>query len=813
MEIRPQPGAQSRFLSSQADICVYGGSAGSGKSMALLIEPLRHIHVPGFGGVLFRREAKELTMEGGLVSKAMSIYPYLGATYRSQPSPSFTFPSGAKISFGHLNQENEVMAWKGSEICYIAFDEVDGFSDFQVMYMQSRNRSTCGVRPYIRMSCNPSADSWLAKYLEWWIDQKTGYPIQERSGVIRYLVRVNGERMWADSREELVARYGCDYDDPKTVSFVPAKITDNPILLKKDPGYLSNLKGLSRVERARLLDGNWLIRAEAGMYFSREDAVIIDWKPDDSKIFKWVRSWDLAASEESDGRDPDWTVGILGGRKENGNIVIADMIRVRRKANDVQSLVRNVAMKDGRETFIVIPQDPGQAGKPIYEDEIVLMGDGCLKRLKEINVGDYVIGKDANSHKVLNVYIQGLLPTLKITTECGREIYSALDHPFLTPDGWVVAEQLTTLDTLALLCKANVDVSSNCLRKKEEFRLAGYFIGDGCTSKSKKSISCHGSFVCNDEYQLKDFIACVESIGGSVVSHKSDISFGTKGLQQWFRDTELNGKTAYDKRVPKWVFTAPTDFVVEFIGAYFACDGYISKSGDEVVFYSVSKELLKDIQHLLLRVGISSTIKRKNGKYLETRHVSYLLRLRQQDDGYRRFANRVPVFHSMKSQRLNEMASISRFRRFDETYLPDRIISIEDGGLLPCRCISVEDSESFVVDDIVVHNSQIESYRKVLNGYTVISRAITKNKLTVASSGADSPAALWQRGCIELVRANWNKDMLDELDAFPTPKVHDDIVDCLSACVRNLPGHAKPDYSQSGLNGRFKEVRSTRRVR
>ena len=359
--LRPQPGAQEKFLSTPADIAVYGGAAGAGKSLALLLEPIRHINNSGFGAVIFRRESKELTMEGGLVSKAMNIYPYLGGVYRSQPTPSFTFPSGARISFGHLNQEREVLAWQGSEICYLAFDESNHFTDYQINYMMSRNRSTCGIRPYIRLSVNPDADSWIAEFLKWWIDQETGYPIKERGGVIRYLIRVDGQRIWGDNKEELVEQYGCDSLDAKSVTFIPATITDNPILLSKDPGYLANLKGLSFVERSRLLDGNWKIRPASGMYFPRYDTTIIDWVPTD--VIKWVRSWDLAASEEQEGKNVDWTVGMKVGRRSNGKLVIADVVRVRRKAADVRALVRRIADMDGRETWIALPQDPGQSGK------------------------------------------------------------------------------------------------------------------------------------------------------------------------------------------------------------------------------------------------------------------------------------------------------------------------------------------------------------------------------------------------------------------------------------------------------------------
>ena len=169
VSFRPQQGAQEKFLSCPADIAVYGGAAGSGKSYALLLEPLRHIHNSGFGGVVFRRESKELTMEGGLVSKALNMYPYLGGVYRSQPMPSFTFPSGARISFGHLNQEREVFAWQGSEICYLAIDASNHFRDCQINYMLSRHCSTLGVAPYIGLAAHREADSWIAEFLSWWM--------------------------------------------------------------------------------------------------------------------------------------------------------------------------------------------------------------------------------------------------------------------------------------------------------------------------------------------------------------------------------------------------------------------------------------------------------------------------------------------------------------------------------------------------------------------------------------------------------------------------------------------------------------------
>jgi hypothetical protein len=78
-----------------------------------------------------------------------------------------------KIKFSHLRFDTTVYDWQGAQITLICFDELTHFTAHQFFYMVS-NRSTCGVRPYIRATCNPDADSWVADFLAWWIDQETG---------------------------------------------------------------------------------------------------------------------------------------------------------------------------------------------------------------------------------------------------------------------------------------------------------------------------------------------------------------------------------------------------------------------------------------------------------------------------------------------------------------------------------------------------------------------------------------------------------------------------------------------------------------
>src|SRR5436189_1986846 len=106
-----------------------------------------------------------------------------------------------------------------------------------------------GVPGYIRATCNPDADSWVRSLIDWWIDPDTGFPIKERSGVLRWFVRDGDSLHWADTRADLVEMFGPE-SEPKSATFIPANVRDNRILLDKDPAYLAYLKALPYVERA-----------------------------------------------------------------------------------------------------------------------------------------------------------------------------------------------------------------------------------------------------------------------------------------------------------------------------------------------------------------------------------------------------------------------------------------------------------------------------------------------------------------------------------------------------------------------------------
>jgi len=358
IEIRPQP-RQEEFLSTPADIGIYGGAAFGGKTYALEIEPLRHIENKGFGAVVFRRTIPEITREGGLWDEAGNIYPLLGGVPNAQEH-SYKFPKGAKITFAAMQYENDKYSWKSAQIALIEFDQLETFTSGQFFYMLSRNRSTCGVIPYIRASANPEP-GWLADFMDWWIGED-GYAIPERSGKIRWMVRENDITYWADSKEQLQKEH--PNSTPKSVTFILSTIFDNEIGMQKDPGYLANLQALDNIERQRLLGdgkrgGNWKIKPAAGKVFNRAWFEIVDAVPAGVGD---VRFWDLAATEKKQGQDPDFTASCKL-RIVNGITYIMDTTSEQIDPARTDENMRNTAIQDGIHVRQRWEQEGGASGK------------------------------------------------------------------------------------------------------------------------------------------------------------------------------------------------------------------------------------------------------------------------------------------------------------------------------------------------------------------------------------------------------------------------------------------------------------------
>ena len=279
MMIKPQPGFQYDFVVSRADILIAGAAAGVGKTFSLLLDPLRHISNSGWGAVVFRRTMPQIRNEGGLWDSSNEIYIHVGGVPK-ETTCEWKFQSGATFKFAHLEHEKNIYDWQGSEIPYIGFDELTHFSKKMFFYMLSRNRSTCGIKPRIRGTCNPDPESflvngpngWGSGLISWWIGED-GFPIKDRSGALRYFIKNNEDYYFGSSKKEVIEKAGHIIDPViessegiikaedliKSLTFIPGSIYGNKELLTKNPEYLSNLLAQDESTKASLLEGNWKV--------------------------------------------------------------------------------------------------------------------------------------------------------------------------------------------------------------------------------------------------------------------------------------------------------------------------------------------------------------------------------------------------------------------------------------------------------------------------------------------------------------------------------------------------------------------------
>ena len=223
---KPNTGPQTDFLAAPEQDVLYGGSAGGGKSYAMLVDPLRFMHIKEHRALLLRKSMPELRE---LIDKSRELYPkaFAGAKFR-EVEKIWRFPSGASLEFGYLDRDADVYRYQGQSYTWIGIDELTQYpTEFPLQYLQStiKNYKSCNIQCYIRCTANPGGvgGHWVKK---------------------RYLDL-------APPNESFV-----QVNDKITRKFIPARLEDNPYLAE-DGKYEQMLQSLPAVQRKQLLEGNW----------------------------------------------------------------------------------------------------------------------------------------------------------------------------------------------------------------------------------------------------------------------------------------------------------------------------------------------------------------------------------------------------------------------------------------------------------------------------------------------------------------------------------------------------------------------------
>jgi predicted phage terminase large subunit-like protein len=301
---------QLSFLELDCEEAFYGGAVGGGKSDCLLMAALQYVEAPKYRALLLRRTFADLSLPDALMYRADEWLRPTGARWHDKLK-TWVFPSGATLTFGYMQTENDKFRYKGPGFQFVGWDELTEFTESMYRYMFSRMRRLSGSVVPLRMrgASNPDGIGHA------WVKQRF---IEDGESAGRV--------------------------------FVPARLRDNPYL--DADSYEKTLQNLDPVTRRQLLEGDWDVRPE-GKLFKREWFALIDAGPATGRS---VRFWDLAATETG-----DHSVGCKMRRAGN-EYVIEDVVRGRWTPSARDQVILQTAQLDGRAVEIVIEQEPGSAG-------------------------------------------------------------------------------------------------------------------------------------------------------------------------------------------------------------------------------------------------------------------------------------------------------------------------------------------------------------------------------------------------------------------------------------------------------------------
>lgn len=415
---KPNPGPQTMFLSASEEEVLYGGSAGGGKSYAMLADPMRYFNNPNFVGLLLRRTNDELRE---LKWESMKLYPAAFKGTGNEPTwkekdSMWVFPSGAKLWMSYLDRDEDVMRYQGQAFSWIGVDELTQYATpFAWNYLKSRLRSAdpeLQQNLSMRASTNPGGPGhhWVKKMF---IDPapagKAFDAIDIDSGeVLRF------PQNHARSGQPLFRR-----------RFIPARLSDNPYLYESGT-YEATLLGLPEDQRRKLLDGDWTVTEGAAFpEFTMKDHVCDPFEIPGS--WKKFRSADFGYSSFS-------AVLWFAIDPEFDTLYVYKELYVSKKTG--VELARMVLEKEQSESISYgildssVWHERGNFGPSIAEE---MIAEGCKWRKGDRGQGSRIAGKN-RLHELLKINPDTGKPKLVFFNNC-RQLIADLPSIPTDPDG------------------------------------------------------------------------------------------------------------------------------------------------------------------------------------------------------------------------------------------------------------------------------------------------------------------------------------------------------------------------------------------
>lgn len=279
------------------------------------------------------------------------------------------------------------------------------------------------------------------------------------------------------------------------------------------------------------------------------------------------------------------------------------------------------------------------SGKCLHADTLITLDDGSVAKISDLEENnnnlftlgpDYKIKEGSKSH----FYKRPANTLLEITLRSGKTIKVTPEHPLLTVKGWVPAQKLNVSSRIAT--PRILPAFGDSAMKSYQVKLLAYLIAEGhmnnrfvlfsnADSKiieefkssvkefdSNLKVSKHSSDYCFRVSQIKKEIESL-SQRNKLGQFKSGPKFKTPSIRKWLEDLSLYGKSSLQRHIPEPIFTLPKNQLALFLNRLFSCDGTIYKKASHwfVSYCSSSDMLISQVQHLLLRFGIISRIKKK----------------------------------------------------------------------------------------------------------------------------------------------------------------------------------------------------------